>query len=63
MNKQLVIDSILRLVMELNREKKFSEEFAHEPDCEYYLLAELYRTLDQYCIDNNRVICKADRWI
>ena len=63
MNKQDLINSMISLATELNRKKQFSEEFAHEPDWEYYLIAELYRTLDQYCIDNNKVVCVADRWI
>jgi hypothetical protein len=63
MTKQEVIDSMIRLATELNRVKSFSEEFAHEPDWEYYLIAELYRTLDQYSLDNNIDICDADRWL
>lgn len=54
MNKQEVIDSMIRLATEFNHPNL---------DDEYYLLAELYRTLDQYCIDNDMVVCIADRWI
>jgi len=60
--KQELIDSMIRLATELNCEKQFSEEFT-EPDWEYYLIAELYRALDQYAIENNKIICDADRWL
>jgi len=57
MTKQDLIDSMIRLAMEMNYPT------LDDSDCEYYLLAELYRTLDQYCIDNDKVVCNADRWI
>jgi hypothetical protein len=53
--KQEIIDTMINLSM----------EFKHpgDNDDEYYLLAELYRSLDQYCYENNIDICAADRWI
>jgi hypothetical protein len=61
MTKQEVIDSMIRLATELNRVKSFSEEFGHEPDWEYYLIAELYRTLAEYCYTNKIDILDIDR--
>jgi hypothetical protein len=59
MTKQDLIDSMIELATEMNH--PYIDE--HGTDWEYYLLAELYRTLDQYCIDNDKVVCVADRWI
>jgi hypothetical protein len=58
MTKQDLIDTMINLATEMNYPTQDSDR-----DWEYYMLAELYRTLDQYCIDNDRVVCIADRWI
>jgi hypothetical protein len=58
MTKADLIDTMINLATEMNY-----PTIDGDRDWEYYLLAELYRTLDQYCIDNDKVICVADRWI
>jgi hypothetical protein len=39
------------------------EFISENGDDEYYHLAELYRALDKYAIDNDIVVCEADRWL
>jgi hypothetical protein len=58
MTKQDLIDTMISLATEMNHPTQDGDR-----DWEYYLIAELYRTLDQYCIDNDKVVCIADRWI
>lgn len=56
-----LIDSMVRLSTELLREKDFHEQFGDNPNWEYYLLAELYRTLDQYTVENDIQVSDIDR--
>ena len=57
--KQDLIDTMINLAMEMNHPTTNQ----YDTDWEYYMLAELYRTMDQYCIENDKVVCAADRWI
>ena len=59
MNKKELIETMINLATEMN----YPTTDEYDTDWEYYLLAELYRTMDQYCIENDKVVCIADRWI
>jgi hypothetical protein len=58
MNKQEVIDSMIEMATEMN----YPTLNTNNHDWEYYLLAQLYRALDQYAVENNLVVSDADRW-